>query len=193
MKLVCIPFHDWAKLQPTDQVSKGRKVLEWPHSYCHDNYSGYGCISSSTLQYACQCSSVANCINPWWNTSQVYAKQSLQRPWGFNEFEVPRFARQSAHEGGKVVSPMHQTPLCPRKYSWCSFLLHAQSIQVHSVARRNTSKENSSDTTGNRTCDLLARSEAPQPTVPPCAYFSSICQVKTDGKKYADNKNPQFN
>jgi hypothetical protein len=28
------------------------------------------------------------------------------------------FSRQSAHEGGKVVSPGHRPPLPPRKYSW---------------------------------------------------------------------------
>jgi len=31
------------------------------------------------------------------------------------------------HEGGNVVSPMHRPPLCPRKYSWYSFLLEAES------------------------------------------------------------------
>jgi len=36
------------------------------------------------------------------------------------------FSRQSAHEGGKVVSPTHRPPLPPRKYSWCSFLLEAE-------------------------------------------------------------------
>ena len=38
-----------------------------------------------------------------------------------------QISRQSAHEGGKVVSPMHRTPLPPRKYSWYSFLLEAES------------------------------------------------------------------
>jgi hypothetical protein len=46
----------------------------------------------------------------------------LDRPLGFQEVEAPRFFRQSAHEGGKVVSPTHQPPLPPRKYSWYSFL-----------------------------------------------------------------------
>jgi hypothetical protein len=32
-----------------------------------------------------------------------------------------------AHEGGKVVSLMHQLPLPSRKYSWYSFLLEAES------------------------------------------------------------------
>ena len=34
-----------------------------------------------------------------------------------------QISRQSAHEGGKVVSPTHRPPLPPRKYSWYSFLL----------------------------------------------------------------------
>jgi hypothetical protein len=35
--------------------------------------------------------------------------------------------RQSAHEGGKVVSPTHRPPLPPRKDSRYSFLLEAES------------------------------------------------------------------
>jgi len=56
-------------------------------------------------------------------------------------------------------------------------------MQVHSVARRNTLKENPHDSTGNRTCGLLACSTVPQPTAPPCGYFSSNCQAKTDLEK----------
>ena len=48
----------------------------------------------------------------------------LDRPRGFQDVEAPR---QSAYEGGKVVSPTHWPPLPPRKYSWYSFLLEAQS------------------------------------------------------------------
>jgi hypothetical protein len=33
-----------------------------------------------------------------------------------------QISKQSAHEGGKVVNPMHRPPLPPMKYSWCSFL-----------------------------------------------------------------------
>jgi hypothetical protein len=32
---------------------------------------------------------------------------------GFQEVEAPRISRQSAHEGGKVVSPTHRPSLPP--------------------------------------------------------------------------------
>ena len=38
-----------------------------------------------------------------------------------------QISRQSAHEGGKVVSPRHWPSLPPKKYSWYSFLLETES------------------------------------------------------------------
>jgi hypothetical protein len=50
----------------------------------------------------------------------------LARTLGLQEFEAARISRQSVHEGGKLVSPTHRTPLRPRKYTWYS-LFEAES------------------------------------------------------------------
>jgi len=50
-------------------------------------------------------------------------RQFLRVPgvWG------SQISRQSEHKGGKFVSLTHRPPLPPRKYSWYSFLLRAES------------------------------------------------------------------
>jgi len=82
----------------------------------------------------------------------------LDRPWGFQEKEAPRF--QDGWHMKVVRSPLH-----PRRYSWYSFLSEAES----------TEGPNSNDTVGNRTRDLSACSVVPQPTAPPRAS----CRMKT--------------
>ena len=86
---------------------------------------------------------------------------SQDRPWGFQEVWSSQISRKLAHEGGKIVSPMHQPAIPPRKYSWYLFLLEAA---LNLGPKRKM--KNSNDIIGNRTHDLPACSAVPQPTVP---------------------------
>ena len=61
----------------------------------------------------------------------------------------------TAHDGGKVVSLTHRPPLHPRKYSWYSFLLEAESTRGPYCDRKDfMSTKNSNDTSWDRTSDL---------------------------------------
>jgi len=69
--------------------------------------------------------------------------------WGW----VSQMSRQSAHDGSKVINLKHRPSLTPRKYSWHSFLLEAESTPG---PYRIMFVKNSNGTIGNRTRDLTA-------------------------------------
>ena len=68
-------------------------------------------------------------------------------PEGSRKLRFPDFMT-TAQDGGKIVSLMHRPPLPPRKCSWYSFPLEAESTPVPK------SMKNSNDTGWDRTSDL---------------------------------------
>jgi hypothetical protein len=68
-----------------------------------------------------------------------------------------------------VVSPTHRPALPPRKYSWYSFLLEAESTTEELCQRKIPVTP-----IGNRTRDLPAFSAVPQPTAPQRASYLKL-------------------
>ena len=83
----------------------------------------------------------------------------------------PHISRQSAHEGGKVVSPTHRAPSPPGNTPSTHFCWRLSQTQGHNAAGRIIPMRNSNDTIGNRTRDLLTCSAVSQPTAPPRAPY----------------------
>jgi hypothetical protein len=98
--------------------------------------------------------------------------QRVLKVWG------SQISLQSAHEGGKVVSPMHRPSLPPGNIPGTHFCSRPSQPQGHSAAGRIMSMKNSNDTIENRTRDLPTCTSVLQPTAPPPAPSGIRCILK---------------
>jgi hypothetical protein len=92
--------------------------------------------------------------------------QALTGPEGSRRLRLPDFKTIGTWRWHSC-QPYAPAGFTPRKYSWYSFLLEAESPQGHSAAGRIMSMKNSNETIGNRSRDLPVCSAMPQPTAPP--------------------------
>ena len=76
------------------------------------------------LNLTARWSSLVN-ATPWTGVKAV-PLQAWSGPEGSRNLRFPDFMTK-AQDGGKVVSLTHRPPLPPRKYTWYSFLLEAES------------------------------------------------------------------
>ena len=111
-----------------------------------------------------RCTHILSFFGPYFSLSRARTV-----PEGSRSLKLPDFKTILAHECGKIVSPMHRPPLPPGNISGTHFCSRLSQPQGHSVAGRDMSMKNSSDTIGNRTRHLPACSAVPQPTAPPRA------------------------
>jgi hypothetical protein len=86
---------------------------------------------------------------------------SVYGPLVLQEVEALSICRQSAYEGGKVVSPTHQLPLPPGDTPGTHQRLSRP--QGHSVSRRINPEKKPNNPIGNRTSDLPAHGTVTQP------------------------------
>ena len=108
-----------------------------------------------------------------WKLKQLHYKpgqaQTFPRVWD------SQISGQSAHEGGKVISPTYRPPLPPQgNIPGNHFCYRLSRPQGHSAAGRFMSMNNSNYNIRNRTRNLPTCSAVPQSTATPAACLHKI-------------------
>ena len=104
-----------------------------------------------------------------WRSSECIPCTALDRPWGFQQVEDPRF-QDNRHMKVVSLSALRTGRLYPPgNIPGTHFCYKLSRPQGHSAAGRNMWMRNSNDSIGNRTRDLVPCSAVSQPTVRPRA------------------------
>ena len=107
---------------------------------------------------------------------------------GSRKMRLPDF--YSRHIKVVSLSALWTGLLYPRKYSWYSVLLEAESTPGPWCDRKDYINETANDTIGNRTRDLPTCSSVPQPTAPPLQLVRNVNKIYLRHRiKYKTDKN----
>jgi len=129
-------------------------LLPPPHTHTHKKFTSALQVIPHATAVLCQHTTQA--FSVWWIClsctiiiKQLKLQQSLDRPWGFQDVEAPRF-----QDNWHIMVVRFSPP---------------GNIAGHNAAGGFRWMKNSIDTIGNRACNLPVCSAVPQTTVPPRA------------------------
>jgi hypothetical protein len=115
LQFVVLSNNAWAYSSIREPLINAVKCLKGDHLYMStENGTVEAYVfthDQSSMNWPPMCflsTAQTNIFNNDWKGKKV--KQSLYRPWGFQEVEAPRISRRSAHEGCQPYAPAALTP-----------------------------------------------------------------------------------
>jgi hypothetical protein len=103
-------------------------------------------------------------VSPYYKNSRVNSVTGRGGPYGCEASRLPCFIDNGLTYGGEVSLMRRTAVLYPKKDSWYSFLLEAESTPGPQCGWKSRSTEKSNDLIGNRTRDLRTCRRLPRPT-----------------------------